>query len=129
MEFWAYYRILRRRRWLIVVTVLTAIAVVLAADRPGVADFEATATLSMPSAQRFFFVAGGGVPVPEQSQSDVVRASLALSVIRSWDVAERVVQRLNLDMRPDALLRRLTVERERFGGDLLRATMTRPTPQ
>src|SRR5438309_1407246 len=69
MEFWTYYRVLRRRRWLIVATILVAVAVVLAVDRPSVGDYAATATLSIPSAQRFFFVAGAGVPAPEQNAS------------------------------------------------------------
>ncbi|HEX9246027.1 MAG TPA: polysaccharide biosynthesis tyrosine autokinase [bacterium] len=129
MEFWTYYRVLRRRRWLIVATILVAVAIVLAVDRPSVGDYAATATLSIPSAQRFFFVAGAGVPAPEQSASNAGRTAMALSVIRSWDVAERVVRGLNLSITPDELLRRLSVEGDPFGGDLLRVKVTARTPR
>jgi tyrosine-protein kinase Etk/Wzc len=105
MEFWAYYRVLRRRRWLLVAALLAAIVVTIALNRPEVGDFDASANLSVPSTQRFFFVSGAqGVAGDRTLQ--------ALDLVRSRDLAERVVQRFNLSMRPEELQRRLRAEKD-----------------
>jgi polysaccharide biosynthesis transport protein len=125
MEFWRYYRVLRQKRWLILVAAVAAIAVAIATNRPSTGDYSATATLSVPSAQRFLFVTGVSSG-PEQIGPDA-RTALAMSLIQSWEVAQRVVQSLNLTMRPDELQRRITVEKDRLS-DLLRVTVTGKTP-
>ena len=84
MEFWAYYRILKRRRWLLVAALLAAIVVAIAANRPQVGDFDSSANLSVPSMQRFFFVYG-----TQGSQNLAVdRTPQALDLVRGRDLAD-----------------------------------------
>ncbi|HTD47877.1 MAG TPA: polysaccharide biosynthesis tyrosine autokinase [bacterium] len=123
MEFWAYYRILKRRRWLLVAALLAAIVVAIAANRPQVGDFDSSANLSVPSMQRFFFVYG-----TQGSQNLAVdRTPQALDLVRGRDLAERVVQRFNLSMRPDELQRRLIVEKDPTL-NLIRVSVSGKTP-
>ena len=125
MEFWKYYRVLRQRRWLILVTVVAAMAVAIATNRPSTVDYSATATLAVPSTQRFLFVTGAS-SIPEQSGPDA-RTAVALSLIQSWEVAQRVVQGLTLSLRADELQRRIGIEKDRLS-DLIRITVTGKTP-
>jgi len=123
MEFWAYYRILKRRRWLLVAALLAAVVVAIAANRPQVGDFDSSANLSVPSMQRFFFVYG-----TQGSQNLAVdRTPQALDLVRGRDLAERVVQRFNLSMRPDELQRRLIVEKDPTL-NLIRVSVSGKTP-
>jgi len=122
MEFWTYYRALRRRRWILAGSVLVAFALALAVIRSRGDDYEASATLSIPSEQRALFLFGA----PDQAGPDA-RMALALNLLRSRDLMERVIQRLNPGLRSDDLLRRLRVERDR-GSGLIRVTVTGKTP-
>lgn len=110
MEFWRYYRVLRRRRWLVAVTMLTAIVVAFALNRPAPGDWTASATLSLPSVSQFAVVSG--LPAVEQINAGQDRSLLAIGLIRSRDVAERAIQQFNLSMRPEELQRRLSVEKD-----------------
>ncbi len=121
MEFWGYYRMFRRRRWLIIGAMLAAVTVAVVINRIGIGEYEASATLSIPSEQRAFFVFGGS----DQSAGDV-RTQLALNLLRSRDLAERVVRRLHLGLRPEDLQRRLRVEKDP-GGRLVRVFFTGTT--
>lgn len=126
MEFWQYYRILRRRRWLILITLLTAVVLVAAIDRPRSADYQATATLSVsaPDQRTFFFVFPG---TQEPGRPDF-QTALALELIRSRTVADRVVQRLNLPIHPAELQARTRVEKDRTS-ELVRVTVSASRPE
>ena len=110
MEFWKYYRVLRRRRWLVAATMLTAIVVAFALNRPAPGDWSASATLSLPSVSQFAVVSG--LPTTDQMNGGQDRTLLAMGLIRSRDVAERAIQQFNLSMRPEDLQRRLSVEKD-----------------
>jgi polysaccharide biosynthesis transport protein len=129
MEFWRYYRVLRQRRAIVIAAVLAAIVVGLVVSRPGFGDFSATATIEIPSAQRFFFVTGsqGGSNVPVQASPDVL-ARLATDIVRSSDVATRVIQQGHLGMSIGELQERIRVERE-LDGARIRVTAQGRTPQ
>lgn len=126
MEFWTYYRILRRRRWLILGIMLAAAIVAVLLERPQAAHFEATATLttSPPEDQRVSdFVAGTRRDLtPGQQQA------LAMDLLRSRTVAERVIQRLGLSMTPLQLLDSLRVRKDP-GSDLIRLVASADTPE
>jgi len=85
MEFWAYYRILKRRRWLLVAALLAAIVVAIAANRPQVGDFDSSANLSVPSMQRFFFASGIEAELDKQGRI-VIPANLLESAGIGRDV-------------------------------------------
>ena len=134
MEFWAYYRVLRRRGWVIAATIFIAVGIAFALNRPASRDFTATATLSAPSLQHFFFVTGASsasatgapnYPTPEDLSA---RATLALSRIRSREVATRVIQQLNLSMRPEELIQRISSERDPVS-NLIKVSITGATAQ
>ena len=125
MEFWRYYRMLRRRRWLVAATMLTAIVVAFAANRPAPGDFVAAASLSLPSIQQFAIVSG--LPGAAQLGGGADRTPLAVGLIRSRDVAERTIQQFNLNMRPEELQRRLLVDRDPITG-LIRVSVSGRTP-
>jgi succinoglycan biosynthesis transport protein ExoP len=126
MDFWTYYRVLRRRRWFILI--LAALGALLAAalERPQRLHFEATATLttSAPEDRRVSdFVAG-----TRRDGSAEQQRALALDILRSRTVAERVIQRLGLSMTPLEVLDSLRVRRDP-GSDLIRLTASANTPQ
>ena len=131
MEFWAYYRVLRRRRGIVAAAFLIAVGVALVFNRPQTNEFAATATLSLPSAQRVFFAAGapttGTLSLPTLEEENT-RADVALSRIRSRDVALRVIKQLGLTMRPEELTKRIRAERDPIN-NLIKVTMTGATPQ
>src|SRR5947209_12085937 len=96
MEFWAYYRILKRRRWLLVAALLAAVVVTIAANRPQVGDFDSSANLSVPSMQRFFFVYG-----TQGSQNLAVdRTPQALNLFRAGNWPNRVFSRFIFALAP-----------------------------
>lgn len=122
MEFWQYYRIVRRRRWLILAVLATAVVIVALVPGPRGADFESAATLSIsaPDQRMFFFV------YREPGRPDI-QTALALELIRSRTVADRVVQRYNLSMHPTELQLRTRVEKDRVS-DLVRVSVAADTP-
>ncbi|MDR7548284.1 MAG: Wzz/FepE/Etk N-terminal domain-containing protein, partial [Armatimonadota bacterium] len=121
MEFWRYYRVLRRRRWIILAAVVACLTVVVVTDRPRAADYQATATLTIaaPDERRLLFVFAGGGTLDRPD----LQTALALELIRSRTVAERVVQRLNLDIHPAELQFRIRAEKDR-ASELVRVTVT-----
>ncbi len=126
MEFWTYYRILRRRRWLILALTLAAAVVAVLLERPQAARFEATATLttSPPEDQRVSdFVAG-----TRRDRTAEQQRALAMDLLRSRTVAERVIQRLGLQQTPLQVLESLRVRRDP-GSDLIRLTATADTAE
>lgn len=120
MEFWRYYQVLKRRLWLVGVAVLIGLAAMLAFNRPRVGDYTASATLSVPTAQRFFFITGGEAPGPP-------RTDVALGLVRSREVADRVVQRLNPGVTPWELQRRTETQKDPVTG-LIRVTLSGRSP-
>lgn len=126
MEFWTYYRILRKQRWLILGIALVAAIVAVLLERPQAPHFEATATLttSPPEDQRVSdFVAGTRRDLtPGQQQA------LAMDLLRSRTVAERVIQRLGLSMTPLQVLESLRVRKDP-GSDLIRLTASAEAPE
>src|SRR5438445_1172285 len=107
MEFWTHYRVLRRRRWLLATSMLLALAVGVVIMRSSGDEYEASAAMSIPSEQRALFLFGA----PDQAGPDA-RMGLALSLLRSRDLADRVMQRLGPGLHPSDLPRRLRVERD-----------------
>jgi polysaccharide biosynthesis transport protein len=131
MEFWAYYRLLRRRRWIIAATLLVAVGLAFVLNRRSASDYPAMAVLSMPSVQRFFFVtvtpATDATNLPKQEEINA-HTVLALSRIRSREVAERVIRQLQLTVGPEELIRRIKAEKDP-ASNLVRVTATAATPQ
>jgi len=126
MEFWTYYRVLRRRRWLILILAVLGALLAAALERPQRLRFEATATLTMsaPEEQRVSdFVAG-----TRRDRSAEQQRALALDLLRSRTVAERVIQRLGLSMTPLEVLESLRVRRDP-GSDLIRVTASANSPE
>lgn len=125
MEFWGYYRVLRRRRQVIVAALLAAVAVAIVFNRPQIGDYAATATLSVPSADRFFFVAG----VSDLStQGDLnARTGVAINLVRSREVGDRVIRQLGLRNHPDELVRRISAGKDPIS-NLVKVTVTGSTP-
>ena len=126
MEFWGYYRVIRRRRWIIAAALFVAVGIAFMLNRPAIGDFAATATMSLPSSERFFFVTAAS-NLPDQGDLNA-RTTLALSRIRSREVAERVIQQLGLDMRPDELIKRTSPEKDPVS-NLIKVSVTGATPQ
>ncbi|MCS7173055.1 MAG: polysaccharide biosynthesis tyrosine autokinase [Armatimonadetes bacterium] len=126
MEFWTYYRILRRRRWLLVGLTLSVALVAVLLERPRAGEFEATATLTTapPEDQRVSdFVAG-----TRRDRSAEQQRALAVDLLRSLTVAERVIRSLGLSLTPVQLVGRIRVQRDP-GSDLIRVTATGSTEQ
>ncbi len=124
MEFWTYYRILRRRYRVVVVTLLVALVVGVIASWPRAKEYVATVTLttSPPDESRYVLVL---VTDQAQARPDATK-SLAIELIRSRTVAERVVQRLSLNRSPQDLRWRLRVTRGE--GDLINLTFRDTDP-
>ncbi|MDR7602338.1 MAG: polysaccharide biosynthesis tyrosine autokinase [Armatimonadota bacterium] len=126
MEFWTYYRILRRRRWLLLGLTLSVALVAVLVERPRPAEFEATATLTTapPEDQRVSdFVAG-----TRRDRSAEQQRALAVDLLRSLTVAERVIRSLGLPLTPVQLVGRIRVQRDP-GSDLIRVTAMAGTEQ
>jgi capsular exopolysaccharide synthesis family protein len=115
MEFWTYYRLLRSRIRTIAVVAALILVVGVVAALPRQQEYAATVTLttSPPDESRFVLVLVTDVA---QARPDATRA-LAIELIRSRTVAERVAQRLNLNMTPGALRSKLRITRG--DGDLI----------
>ncbi len=111
MEFWRYYRVLRRRRWIVAAALLAAIAAGIALGRQGLGDYEATAIVTAPPAQRFYFVTGT-VGSAAANEDPAIRVASIIGVIRSYGLAERVVQRFHLSMQPMALQKKIRADKE-----------------
>ncbi len=119
MEFWAYYRILRRRYRLVAVTTLVGLILGFALSWPRQPEYLAmvTMTTSPPDETRYVLVLATDLV---QARPDATKA-LAIELIRSRTVAERVIQRLNLNTSPIELRSRLRVTRGE--GDLIVLTL------
>ena len=107
MEFWTYYRAFRRRRWLYVGAMLVALAVGVAVYTPRQQEYQAQATLSLPSSEQAFFILGG----QDLAGADA-RTGVALNLLGSRELAARVVQREHLSLSADALRKQLVVGQE-----------------
>ncbi|HXX38997.1 MAG TPA: Wzz/FepE/Etk N-terminal domain-containing protein [bacterium] len=124
MEFWRYYRVLRQRWVVIMVAMAAALGVGLAGARAGTDDYAAVATLSVPAASQFLFIANvgsGSIPTSDQLMQ------LAINLVRSRDVDNRAVQQLQLGLTPEDLSTRVAVQQDP-NGDLIRVTAKGPTP-
>jgi polysaccharide biosynthesis transport protein len=122
MEFWAYYRVLKRWWWLIAATTVAAIAIAFVAQPMRGNDFEATATLTVPSDERGPFMVSGLPP-----ETGAMRDAAAFNLLRSRELAGRVVKRFGFDLRPVDLQRRVSIVKDQ-GTDLVRVTVTGRTP-
>lgn len=124
MEFWTYYRVLRKRARTMLFVVLAGLIVGVIAAWPWSQQHVASVTLTTSPAEegRFVLVLVGdqAQPLPDTTKS------LALELIRSRTVAERVVQQLNLDRTPQALRSRLRVTRRE--GDLINLSVRDRNP-
>ncbi|HYM71071.1 MAG TPA: Wzz/FepE/Etk N-terminal domain-containing protein, partial [bacterium] len=124
MEFWRYYRVLRQRWVVVVVAMAAALTVGLVGARAGADDYAATATLAVPAASQFLFMANvGSGPMPTSDQL----MQLASNLVRSRDVANRAIQQLQLNVPAEQLTARLTVQQDP-NGDVIRVTAKGPTP-
>lgn len=108
MEFWTYYRIVRRRYKLIALGALVGLVIGLITVLPWWQEYVATVTLTTisPDEGRSVLVLISDRPAPPGNAT-----AMAIGVIRSRTVAERVVQRLNLTRSPQDLRGRLRVSR------------------
>jgi polysaccharide biosynthesis transport protein len=77
----------------------------------------------VPSAQRSLFLISG---LPAEQES--ARAASAMNLVRSRDVASRVVKRLNLDMGPGELQQRVSVAKD-SGSDFMYLYVRGRTPE
>ncbi len=121
MEFWRYYRVLRQRRGIIIAAVLAALAAGLVMGRPGFGDFSATATVAIPSAQRFFFASGAQGGVPAQASPEIL-TQLAIDEVRSPEVAARALQQFHVPGVRPADLEDLIAVRKDPASDRIRIT-------
>jgi capsular exopolysaccharide synthesis family protein len=125
MEFWRYFRIVNKRRWLILTLVIVAFSTVAVLAQPGANDYEATATLTPAPDDRRFVSIGrfqDGILTPD------AQATLAMDLIRSRTVAERAAQQIQPTIPPAELQLRTRVTQDRMS-DLLRLTVTGRDPQ
>ncbi len=120
MEFWTYYRMLRKRYRTVAAIVVAAmlVNVALAIAQPGGQEFVATVTLTTaPQDENRLLL----VLVTDQRHVPDINKSVAVELIQSRTVAERVIQRLNLDRTPVDLRSRLRVTSGE--GDLITLTV------
>jgi len=121
MEFWTYYRLVRKRYRTVAAVVVAAmlIGVAAAAIQPGGREYAATVTLTTapPDENRLLLVL---VTDQRQIRPDVNKAVVA-EFIQSRTVAERVVQRLNLERSPGDIRSRVRVTSG--DGDLMTLTV------
>jgi succinoglycan biosynthesis transport protein ExoP len=108
MEFWTYYRIVRRRYKLIAIGAIVGLVIGLITILPWWQEYVATVSLTTISPDQ-----GGNVLVliTDRTPPPANATAMAIGVIRSRTVAERVVQRLNLNRTTQDLRRRLRVGR------------------
>ena len=113
MEFWTYYRVLRKRYRIMLVVVLAGLVLGTVVAWPWSQLYVASVSLttSPPDESRYVLVLirDQGQPLPDATKA------LAIDLIRSRTVAERVVQQLNLDRSPQALRSQLFVATRREG--------------
>ncbi|HLJ60339.1 MAG TPA: Wzz/FepE/Etk N-terminal domain-containing protein [bacterium] len=124
MEFWRYYRVLRRRWPVVMVAMAAALVVGLLGTRTNTDEYAASATLAVPTASQFLLIAnvgGGSMPTSDQL------LQLAANLVRSRDVANRVIQQLQLNASPGDLTNRLVVFSDATTGTI-HVTAKGPTP-
>src|SRR6516165_5790587 len=122
-EFWKYYRVIRKG-WRTIVTALVVALVaggIVAWPRHREYSSSVTLTTTPPDESRYLLVL-----VPDRTQAAPApdtTTSLAIELIKSRTVAERVIQRLNLKTTPQELRSRLQVART---SDLLTLSVRDP---
>lgn len=126
MELWTYYRILRRWRWIIVAAMLAGVVAGSVAYHPGIGDYTATATLLVPAPDTALSSVSGTNAVLGGSQD--LRATEALGLIWSEEIAQRVINALHLTMTPYQLHLRLSAGKD-LVSPLIHINMTGRTPQ
>jgi len=125
MEFWRLYRVLRQRRKLILAVTAAAIIAGLVAGQHRSNDYSATATLTLPTVQQFYFVSGMGSDAGAAAANS---GTLIVDMIRSREVANRVIQQLQLPIPPDELEGRITISQDPNTPSVFRITATGQTP-
>src|SRR5579864_4694511 len=126
MEFWMYYRVIRKHYRTVLIAVLVALVVGTIAAWPRYQEYVASATLttSSPDANRYTLVL-----VTDRTQAapgpDTARV---IELIQSRTVAERVIQRLNLRTTPQDLRTRVKVTGGRDASPLLTLSVQDPNP-
>src|SRR6516165_1362049 len=126
-EFWKYYKVIRKG-WRTIATVLVVALVVggiVAWPHHREYSSSVTMTTTPPDESRYLLILVSdrtqAAPAPDST------ASLAIELIRSRTVAERVIQRLNLKTDPQELRSRLQVART-SPADVLTLTVRDPNP-
>jgi polysaccharide biosynthesis transport protein len=124
-EFWKYYKVVRKGWRTIVTVVVVALLVggIVAWPRHREYSSSVTMTTTPPDESRYLLVLVSdrtqSAPNPDST------TSLAIELIRSRTVAERVIQRLNLKTDPQDLRSRLQVART---SDILTLSLRDPNP-
>lgn len=114
MEFWRYYRIIRRRRWLILLGMAICVGMVAYGNSSSVQSYIGRTTLMESTA-----MPQQGIPLyPEQyAQLDVaLRLSNLSTIATSLKVRQRAAEALadfHLSLRPDEILQHLEVRPEK----------------
>jgi capsular exopolysaccharide synthesis family protein len=126
-EFWKYYRVIRKgwRTITIILVVALMVGGIVAWPRNKEYSSSVTLTTTPPDESRYLLVL-----VSDRTQAAPAAdstASLAIELIRSRTVAERVIQRLNLKTDPQELRSRLQVART-SPADVLTLTVRDPNP-
>ncbi len=111
MEFWRFYRVIRQRRQVIVAVMVAAVIVALVVGQRKMGDYSSTVTLTIPTEQQFFFVSSADTTGSQAPSSDAL-SGLATDLIRSREVADRVIQQLHVNLAPDQLENQITVVRD-----------------
>jgi len=110
MEFWTYYRVLRRRYRIILLGIGVAVAVGLGAVLPHLFEYTASVTLttSPPDESQYLLVlnADRAVPAPPDD------GTLVMDLARSRTLAERVIQQLGLSLSPWELRSRVGASKQ-----------------
>jgi polysaccharide biosynthesis transport protein len=105
MEVWKYYRILRRWQWVIAAAMVAGVIAGLHFYRPSISAYNSTATLLVPAGDL-------GLPTNAGGGENYDRFDEALGLIWSREIAERVIQNLQLDMSVVDLHLRLNTYRD-----------------
>jgi succinoglycan biosynthesis transport protein ExoP len=123
VEFWTYYRVLRKRYRTVLAAVFVALVVGTIFVWPRHSEYQATVTLttSPPDEGRYLML------LTDRAQSrPPSTTALAMELIQSRTVAERVVGRLNLKMNAPQLMSRMNLTRP--SPELLWLTVTDDNP-
>lgn len=115
MEFWRYYRIIRRRRWLILLGMAVCVGLVAYSNMKSVPEYKARTTIVE---SKGMTEEGVQMFAERYVQTDdtTLRLSNLVSIASSQTVVQRAVDSLrdlNIDMKPEEILSHITVSPEK----------------